>query len=62
MTAAVTQWRSSLAAGGKKKLATAIADPSENAELFEEGWEAALARERGETVEKHPIVNGISSQ
>ena len=30
-----------------KKLAATTASPSENSELFEEGWEAALGREAG---------------
>ena len=59
---AVAVWKSGLVAGGKKKLASTIADPLENAELFDEGWDDALARERVESVEKQPIVNGISSE
>jgi coatomer subunit beta' len=57
---AVAAWKGGIIAGGKKKLAGTIADPSENAELFEEGWVDALAREQGERV--GPTVNGISRE
>jgi coatomer subunit beta' len=42
---AVKSWKSELAAKNRNKIADAIADPSVNPELFEEGWEAAVARE-----------------
>ncbi|KIJ57284.1 hypothetical protein M422DRAFT_57615 [Sphaerobolus stellatus SS14] len=53
---ATEAWKSSLVTGGKKKLAAIIADPTENPELFEEGWADALAREKelGQ-----PAVNGV---
>ena len=59
---AVAVWKGGLVTGGKKKLAAAIADPSENAELFDEGWDNALAREQMGSIEKHPGVNGISRE
>ena len=42
-------WRSNLASSkaNHKKLATTIASPSSNPELFEEGWKAALERDAG---------------
>ncbi|OSX59589.1 hypothetical protein POSPLADRAFT_1067270 [Postia placenta MAD-698-R-SB12] len=55
---AVQAWRTELKA--KPKLAAAIAHPVDNPELFEEGWEAALARERGEAPQPEPLVNGTS--
>jgi len=53
---AVAAWKTDLVTRGKKKIAEAVADPSGNPELFEEGWEDALAREKG--VEQ-PAVNGV---
>jgi coatomer subunit beta' len=44
---AVAAWKASLVASNKKKSAEAIADPTDNADLFEEGWTDALARETG---------------
>lgn len=44
----VAKWKSSLEAEGKTKIAKALADPGKESGLFEEGWEDALARERGE--------------
>lgn len=43
--AAVSLWTSELTAKGRSKIAATIADPAANPELFEEGWEAVLARE-----------------
>ncbi|RXW23627.1 hypothetical protein EST38_g2218 [Candolleomyces aberdarensis] len=42
---AVKSWKSELTSKKRNKLADAIADPAVNPELFEEGWEAAIARE-----------------
>ena len=42
---AVQAWRGELEAKKRTKLAAAVADPSANPELFEEGWEEALQRE-----------------
>lgn len=56
---AVAVWKGGLA-GSKKKLAAAIADPSESPELFDEGWTDALAREQGESPGIHPSVNGVA--
>ncbi|KAF8583901.1 coatomer beta [Ramaria rubella] len=41
----VGAWKNGLVADGKKKLASTIANPLENAEVFEEGWEESIARE-----------------
>jgi len=58
---AVGAWKSGLVTSGKQKLAAGIADPSQNAELFEEGWEDALTREQ--TVgQPEPVTNGISGE
>ena len=43
---AVAAWKSDLVAKGRSKIANTIADPSTKSEMFEEGWEAALAREQ----------------
>lgn len=43
---AVKAWRKTLEAQKKTKLANGIADPDEHPEEFNEGWEAALERER----------------
>ncbi|KAG1738747.1 coatomer WD associated region-domain-containing protein [Suillus lakei] len=52
----VDVWRGELQTKNKGKIAGSIVHPSEHAELFEEGWEEALAREAGEPVD----VNGDS--
>ena len=54
---AVKAWQSELQAKKRTKLAAAVADPSANPELFEEGWEEALQREAGAPA---PEVNGDS--
>lgn len=51
----VDAWRGELKTKGRTKIAAGIADPRENPELFEEGWEDALEREK--TVERvHPSL------
>ncbi|KAG1834941.1 coatomer WD associated region-domain-containing protein [Suillus subalutaceus] len=50
----VDVWRGELRTKNKGSIAGSIVHPSEHAELFEEGWEEALAREVGEPVD----VNG----
>lgn len=42
---AVQAWKSDLSAKKRSKIATTIADPATNPEMFEEGWEDVLARE-----------------
>jgi coatomer subunit beta' len=42
----VDAWRTELKTKGRPKIAAAIASPAEHAELFDEGWENALAREQ----------------
>ncbi|QRW16534.1 coatomer subunit beta [Rhizoctonia solani] len=44
---AARAWRDDLDSHGKPKIADMIVNPSDNPELFEEGWEAALAKEEG---------------
>ncbi|CCM00473.1 uncharacterized protein FIBRA_02506 [Fibroporia radiculosa] len=57
---AVQAWKTELKA--KPKLATAIAHPTDSPELFEEGWQEAVAREDEELAQSpaHPLVNGTS--
>ncbi|TFY68559.1 hypothetical protein EVJ58_g935 [Rhodofomes roseus] len=59
---AVDAWRAELKTKGRTKLAATIAHPGDNPELFEEGWEGALGRERGEAQQppSEPLVNGTS--
>ena len=61
---AVDAWRAELKTKGRTKLAAAVAHPGENPELFEEGWEGALARERGEAPPPppEPLVNGTAGE
>ena len=42
---AVQAWRAELQSKNRTKLAGAVADPSVNPELFEEGWDEALQHE-----------------
>ncbi|KJA17733.1 hypothetical protein HYPSUDRAFT_218691 [Hypholoma sublateritium FD-334 SS-4] len=44
-SAAVASWTADLTTKGRAKIAATIADPAAHAELFEEGWAEALARE-----------------
>lgn len=56
---AAEAWRGALTSKGRPKIAAAIATPADNAELFEEGWEEALAREAAAAVPGQPkSVNG----
>ncbi|KAI0941078.1 hypothetical protein AcV7_002725 [Taiwanofungus camphoratus] len=59
---AVHAWRTDLQEKGRPKLSSAIAHPAENPELFEEGWDQALERERGGQPQptSPPLVNGAS--
>ncbi|KDQ63948.1 hypothetical protein JAAARDRAFT_27621 [Jaapia argillacea MUCL 33604] len=41
----VDTWRTDLRSKKREKIAASLAHPAENGELFEEGWEDALARE-----------------
>ncbi|KAL6307108.1 coatomer beta [Sparassis latifolia] len=58
----VTAWRTELQAKNRPKLASAIADPAANPDLFEEGWEGALDREQAGQSHpiRSPLVNGNS--
>ena len=40
---AVEAWKADLSNKKRPKIAAAVADPATNPELFEEGWEEALA-------------------
>jgi coatomer subunit beta' len=51
---AVDTWKTTLVSSGKKKIASGIAHPVENADLFTEGWEEALEREAAHA----PKANG----
>lgn len=54
------QWKASLQPRGKK-IADTLADPEDHPEVFEEGWEAALERERvGATQQPAALPNGTS--
>ncbi|VDB90110.1 unnamed protein product [Peniophora sp. CBMAI 1063] len=53
--AVVDAWRDELKSKNRPKIAAAIASPTEQAELFEEGWENALA---GEQQGGAPALNG----
>ncbi|KAF5321445.1 hypothetical protein D9619_000081 [Psilocybe cf. subviscida] len=53
---AVAAWKAELAAKSRSKIANTIADPAENSELFEEGWEVALAKEE-EALAEGDLVN-----
>ncbi|KAK0443982.1 coatomer protein [Desarmillaria tabescens] len=44
---AVDAWQADLKAKNRPKIAASVAHPSANADLFEEGWEDALAKESG---------------
>ncbi|CAE6490017.1 unnamed protein product [Rhizoctonia solani] len=46
-TTAARAWRDDLDSKKKSKIADMIVNPGENPELFEEGWEVALAKEEG---------------
>ena len=58
---AVQAWKSELTTKNRSKIAAKIADPTEQPELFEEGWEDAVAREKG-AENQHLLVsvNGAS--
>ncbi|KAF7356710.1 Coatomer subunit beta' [Mycena venus] len=45
---AVDAWHAELEAKKRPKIAAAVAHPNKNADLFEEGWEDALALEQGQ--------------
>jgi coatomer subunit beta' len=47
---ATRAWRDDLDSNGRPKIADMIVNPDDNPELFEEGWEAVLAKEEGRGV------------
>ncbi|KAK7461035.1 Coatomer subunit beta' [Stygiomarasmius scandens] len=49
---AVDAWQTDLQAKGRPKIAASIAHPDKNPELFEEGWEDALAQEKAGPTEE----------
>lgn len=55
----VEAWRGDLKTKDRPKIAAAIASPSEQADLFEEGWEEALRRE--EEGGDEPVADGQDS-
>ncbi|EJU06310.1 coatomer beta' subunit [Dacryopinax primogenitus] len=57
----VAAWKADLNAQHKPKIAAMIADPEEHPDLFEEGWQNAVAKERGEEVEEPvaSLTNGV---
>ena len=59
---AVSSWRSGLESKNRKKLAKTIASPDENPELFEEGWESALERQKGVSAQRTVTTNGVSGK
>jgi coatomer subunit beta' len=62
MPEAVQAWKGELESKKRGKLAAAIADPVENADLFEEGFKDAVAREAAAEKEHPPLpVSGTSS-
>ncbi|KAG1901734.1 coatomer WD associated region-domain-containing protein [Suillus fuscotomentosus] len=52
----VDVWRDELRTKNQGKIAGSVVHPSEHAELFEEGWEEALAREAGNQVTYLPLL------
>ncbi|GAA96135.1 uncharacterized protein L969DRAFT_84004 [Mixia osmundae IAM 14324] len=56
---ATQAWKASLLAQKKTRLADAIADPAENPEAFEEGWEASLAKEAELKQHSSATTNGL---
>ncbi|KDQ15522.1 hypothetical protein BOTBODRAFT_158406 [Botryobasidium botryosum FD-172 SS1] len=62
---AVEAWRGDLKAKNRTRIATAIANPAENPEMFEEGWEETLAKEaetKASIASSEPQVNGASEE
>lgn len=53
------QWKESLQLRGKK-IADTLADPEEHPDAFEEGWEAALERERVGATQQPAILPGVN--
>ncbi|KAG8219095.1 coatomer WD associated region-domain-containing protein [Butyriboletus roseoflavus] len=56
---AVDVWRAALRSKNKPKVAASVAHPTENTDLFEEGWEEALNREE-ETRAAHGVNGDVS--
>jgi len=56
---AVDAWHAELEAKKRPKIAAGVAHPSKNADLFEEGWEDALALEQGQEPSS-PASRGMS--
>ena len=55
---AVDAWRAGLTSKNRKKLAAAIASPTEKSELFPEGWDSVLEREQELRSQTGTTVNG----
>ncbi|KAG8783052.1 hypothetical protein FRC12_020155 [Ceratobasidium sp. 428] len=60
---AASAWHEDLISKNKTKLADTIANPADNPELFEEGWDAALAKEAGRDEQHEEAVpNGAATE
>lgn len=59
---AVEAWRSGLTSKSRKKLASSIASPTENVELFPEGWDSVLERESDLKSQARSLVNGHAGE
>ncbi|KAJ8454501.1 hypothetical protein ONZ45_g19281 [Pleurotus djamor] len=58
---AVDAWKNDLKSKGRPKIAAAIAHPSQNSDLFEEGWSDALAHENQVSQESAALARHPSS-
>ena len=55
-------WKSDLETKGRKKLAEAVASPDTYSELFTEGWEEALGKEKAARAQHGTVsINGANS-
>ncbi|KAI0065970.1 coatomer protein [Artomyces pyxidatus] len=54
----VSAWRDDLKSKGRPKIAASISSPAENKELFEEGWDEALEREK--TIDHQPATAAVN--
>ncbi|KIK57344.1 hypothetical protein GYMLUDRAFT_172779, partial [Collybiopsis luxurians FD-317 M1] len=58
----VVAWQSELKTKGRPKIAETIANPDVNPENFEEGWEAIIEKERGETPQtESPVLVDVGA-
>ena len=59
---AVEAWRNEFTSKNRKRIAEGIASPSKQAKLFSEGWEEALEREKGQSLDTSDKINGIEGK